>query len=56
MLSVKKFPPNVRALRMVAEERLRDFVNAVDSLEDLTNKLERAAAKSPAAKLWVTAF
>ena len=53
MLSGKKFPQNVRALRMVAEEILREFVNDVDSPEDLTNKLERAAAKSPTSKLWV---
>ena len=53
MFSGKKFPQNVRALRMVAEEILREFVNDVESPEDLIYKLERAAAKNPTAKLWI---
>ena len=53
MLSGKKCHQNVRALIMVAEEILRKFINDVGSPEDCTNKLERAADKSPTSKLWV---
>ena len=55
MLTGKKFPQNVRALRMVAEEVLRrvhDF-NILESKGDLIYVLENIAKRSKTAKLWV---
>ena len=55
MLSGKKFPQNVRALRIVAEELLRRIVqdNDMASLDELILFLDDVATRSRTAKLWV---
>ena len=55
MLSGKKFPQNVRALRMVTEELLRDLLKdkPIESNQDLMTTLEDIAVKSKTAKLWI---
>ena len=53
MLSGKKWPQNVRALSMVAEEIIREFIDDVDSTDGFTDQFELAASRSPTAKLWV---
>ena len=53
MLTGKKFPQNVRALRMLAEEVLRgvlDF-NTLESKGDLMDVLKNIAKRSKTAKL-----
>lgn len=58
MLSGKKFPQNVRALRLVTEEILRDIVAVHDfkSTEELVQVLDEIAKQSKTAKLWVDVF
>lgn len=58
MLIGKKFPQNVRAMRLVAEELLRNIINREDvtSMEDLLAHLDNAARKSKTSKLWVDCF
>ncbi len=55
MLSGKKFPQNVRAMRMVAEEILRKVVRITDinNMDELMTLLESIAASSKTSKLWV---
>ena len=55
MLTGKKFPQNVRALRMLAEEVLRGVLdcNTLESKEDFMEVLENIAKRSKTAKLWV---
>lgn len=55
MMTGKKFPQNVRALRMVAEEVLRSVFDAtvITDFADLLSKLDVLAEKSKTAKLWV---
>ncbi len=55
LLSGKKFPQNVRALRIVTEELLRPIIteNEIESHADLMKVLEECASKSKTAKLWV---
>ena len=55
MLTGKKFPQNVRAMRLVSEELLRNIINHGDvmSMEDLLAHLDTAARKSKTSKLWV---
>ena len=47
MLTAKKFPQNVRAMRLVSEELLRNIINRGDvmSMEDLLAHLDAAAKK-----------
>ena len=58
MLTGKKFPQNVRAMRLVSEELLRNIINRGDvmSMEDLLAHLDAAARKSKTSKLWVDCF
>ena len=55
MLTGKKFPQNVRALRILAEETLRvPFENHdFESVDDLTNALKQISSESKTSKLWV---
>ena len=55
MLTGKTFPQNVRALRMVAEEALRGFIQdkPLHCSGDLLQILETEASKSQTTKLWV---
>ena len=58
MLTGKKFPMNMRAMRMVAEELLRDIVGKgqLKDHNDFMTVLDDLAAKSRTAKMWVDAF
>lgn len=55
MLSGKKFPQNVRAMCLVAEEVLRQILeeHPIQHKKELMNKLEDLASKSKTTKLWV---
>ena len=55
MLSGKKFPQNLRALRMVAEELLRRILQETPVVchQDLIQVLEDLSAQSKTTKLWV---
>ena len=55
MLSGKKFPQNVRALRLLAEECLRSIITdgEFEKADDLMKALEERATQSKTAKLWV---
>ena len=49
MLSGKKYPQNIRTMRMVAEELLRDVLQRnqeINSFDELMNVLEDIATKS----------
>lgn len=56
MLTGKKYPDNVRALRMLTEELLRPIIEeeATTDMEDLLKVLEEKGKQSRTAKLWVT--
>ena len=58
MLTGKKFPMNMGAMRMVAEELLRDIVGKgqLKDHDDFMTVLHDLAAKSRTAKMWVDAF
>ena len=58
MLTGKKFPMNMRAMRMVAEELLRDVVgkSQLKGYHDFMNVLENLGSKSRTAKMWVDVF
>ena len=55
MLSGKKFPQNVRALRMMAEEVVRGLFmdHHFENNEDLMKALDQIASESRTVKLWV---
>ena len=53
MLLGKNCPNNVRALRLVVEELLRNVLPSVSSYEDLFHELEQRYEKSKTCKLWV---
>ena len=55
MLSGKKCPQNILAIRMVAEELLRKIFhsNSLQFKEDLMSLLEELASKSRTTKLWL---
>ena len=55
MLSGKKFPQNVRALRMMAEEVVRGLFmdHHFENIEDLMKALDQIASESRTVKLWV---
>ena len=52
MLTGKCFPQNVRALRLVVEELLRQFLLKADCYSDLMKALENASAQSKTTELW----
>ena len=55
MLSGKKFPQNVHALRMMAEEVVRGLFmdHHFENTEDLMKTLDQIASESRTVKLWV---
>lgn len=55
MIKGKKFPQNMRALRMVAEEVLRSVfdIHQPNNSNDLMSLVETIATKSKTSKLWV---
>lgn len=55
MLSGKKFPQNVRAMRLVVEELLRGIMRNenITSMDELSSYLDKAASASKTSKLWV---
>ena len=55
LLSGKKFPQNVRALRIMAEEVVRGLImdHHFDNTEDLMKALDQIASESRTVKLWV---
>ena len=55
MLNWKKFPQNVRALRIIVEELLRKIIqdSKVGSYDELMLPLEDISGNSKTAKLWV---
>ena len=55
MLSGKKFPQNVRAMRLVVEELLRGIMpnENITSRDELLLCLDKAASASKTSKLWV---
>ena len=55
MLTGKKYPDNVRALRMLVEERIRPFFQTQNMLcmDDLQHALNGTASHSRTAKLWI---
>ena len=53
MLMGKHYTQNTRALRMVAEEVLRDILVKVHSYEELMIELETRSVKSRTAKHWI---
>lgn len=54
MLTGKKFPQCVRALRMVVEELLRDVIPASESFDELMVDLEERAGRSRTSMMWLT--
>ena len=54
MLNGKKFPQNVRAIRMVAEELLREFLRKNNfENNELLKALDQLASESRTAKTWI---
>ena len=55
LLSGKKFPQNVRALRIVTEELLRPIFNnqELHAMKELTDYLDSKSQNSNTTKLWV---
>lgn len=56
MLSGKKYPQNVRAFRLLAEELLRKSITETDSTEEFEQMLVNASCRSKTTKLWVDCF
>ena len=58
MLTGKKFPMNMRAMHMVAEELLRDVVgkSQLKGHHNFINVLKNFRSKSRTAKMWVDVF
>ena len=53
MLSGKNFPQNVRTLRMIAEEVLKNDLQETDNYDQLLSFLNKKAAQSRTTKLWL---
>ena len=55
MLTGKKYPQNVRALRMVVEELLRNVISLehIQNFSQLMDELEERAAQSRTTRLWL---
>ena len=58
MLPGKKFPQNIRAMRLVLEEMLRSTMSdgSISTMEELLTRLDHAASASNTSKLWVDCF
>ena len=56
MLIGKYFPQNVRALRMMLEEIIGVTIEDINSYDELTTELNKMAAKSNTAKVWIDGF
>ena len=56
MLSGKKYPQNVRAFRLLAEELLRKHIKEKESFEALDSMLTGVSKQSKTSKLWVDCF
>ena len=56
MLSGKKYPQNVRAFRLLAEELLRKHIRETDAYEDLDTMMTDVSNQSKTSKLWVDCF
>ena len=53
MLSGKNFPQNFRALRIVVEELLRDYIINCNNMEEMQNLLTTISSQTRTSKLWV---
>ena len=53
MLTGKKFPQNVSALRMVTEELLRPYLENMETADEFMKFLQDISAESKTAKLWM---
>ena len=53
MMTGKKFPMNIRALRFAVMELLKGFIDDVYSYEDLEKRMEYLAQKSMIAEHWI---
>ena len=55
MMTGKKFPQNVRALRLVAEELLRPILssNEVNNFDELEQLLDEIGSRSKTSRLWI---
>ena len=58
MLSGKKSPQNIRAMRLVLEEMLRSTMSdgSIGTMEELLTRLDHAPSTSNTPKLWVDCF
>eukprot|EP00794_Sanderia_malayensis_P004436 gene4436-5029_t len=58
MMSGKKFPQNVKAMRLVVEELLRNTLDVgnMENMDDLVLHLDDVAEKSKTSKLWADCF
>eukprot|EP00745_Piridium_sociabile_P037812 TRINITY_DN68984_c0_g1_i6.p1 TRINITY_DN68984_c0_g1~~TRINITY_DN68984_c0_g1_i6.p1 ORF type:complete len:1121 (+),score=248.01 TRINITY_DN68984_c0_g1_i6:81-3443(+) len=56
MLSGKKYPQNVRALRLLSEELLRPILESetITSMEDLEEELQKRSLQSRTSKMWIS--
>ena len=53
MLTGKNFPQNFRALRMVVEEVLREFIHDISNADELQQFLDGKRQESHTCKLWI---
>ena len=53
MMTGKKFPMNIRALRFAVMELLRGFIDDIYSYEDLEKRMEYLAQNSMIAEYWI---
>jgi hypothetical protein len=56
MLSGKKYPQNVRALRLLSEELLRPILQSesITCMEDLEEELQKRSLQSRTSKMWIS--
>ena len=56
ILSGKKYPQNMRALQIIVEELLHDFIlqENIENYSQLISELEDRASRSLTTKLWVS--
>ena len=56
ILSGKKYPQNMRALQIIVEELLHDFIlqENIENYSQLMSELEDRASRSRTTKLWVS--
>ena len=53
MMTGKKFPMNIRALRFAVMELLKGFIDDIYSYEDLEKRMEYLAQNSMIAEYWI---